>query len=263
MILYDERITNASLEFLIKISKMMDFPVCLCGGWAVYFTVNDIFKKKKERYYIGSQDIDIGFFIPPMVTRSEFESTSLFKTLEILMKNEFQPDGFRYKKDLFIEKIKGISNASQPDLFSLYIDILVNSYPTSIYDIYPNYFFEVPLLEDVYSNEEYQIRLPKISDNIFIPKRSILTAMKIRSLPTRGKENHKKIKDLCDIYSLLWFSENSIHENFKELLPFTDSNYLMKLKDSIDDRLASNCERYLGEPEGSIKTILQIIDDHI
>ncbi|MBS3802584.1 MAG: hypothetical protein KGY65_07535 [Candidatus Thermoplasmatota archaeon] len=39
----------------------------LLGGWAVYFTINEIFKQKKKRDYIGSQGINIGFSLFPMM----------------------------------------------------------------------------------------------------------------------------------------------------------------------------------------------------
>ena len=130
-------------------------------------------------------------------------------------------------------------------------------------DIYPNYFFEVPLIEEVYANERNQIGIPGISTNLFMPTRAILTAMKIRSFSSRGQQYHKKIKDLCDLYSLLWFSERSIHENMEEVRAFTDTNSLERFKSSIDGRLTADCERYLGEPEGSMDTILQIIDSYI
>ena len=263
MTLYDERVTTVSLDTLRTIAKMIDYPVCLCGGWAVYFTINAFFKEKKMRDYLGSQDIDIGFFLPPMISKSELESTTLFRTLKILESNGFQPDGFRYRKEIKLDKRMNIRTTPEPEIFSLYVDILVNSYPPSIYDIYPNYFFEVSLIEEVYTNERNQICIPGISTNLFMPTRAILTAMKIRSFSSRGQEYHKKIKDLCDLYSLLWFSERSIHENMEEVRAFTDTNSLERFKSSIDGRLTADCERYLGEPEGSMDTILQIIDSYI
>jgi hypothetical protein len=51
MTLYDKRITTVSLDTLKTIADMIDFPVCVCGGWAVYFTVNEFFKEKKVNTY--------------------------------------------------------------------------------------------------------------------------------------------------------------------------------------------------------------------
>jgi len=263
MTLYDERVTTVSLDTLREIVELMDHPLCLCGGWAVYFTINAFFKEKKGREYLGSQDIDIGFYIPPMISKSELVSTPLFKTLDILKSNGFLSDGFRYRKDIKLDQRMNTRSTPETEMFALYVDILVNSYPPSMYDIYPNYFFEVPLIEEVYNNERNQISLSGISGNLFMPTRAILTAMKIRSLPSRGQEYHKKIKDLCDLYGLLWFSERSIQDNMKEVLSFTDTDSLERLKSSLDGRLTADCERYLGEPKGSMDTIIRLIDSYV
>jgi hypothetical protein len=263
MTLYDERVTTVSLDTLKTIVGLFDFPVCLCGGWAVYFTINDYYQVNRKRDYLGSQDIDIGFFLSPMISKTEFESTSLFKTLNLLRTNGFLQDGFRYRKNIIMEDQTENLGSSEPEIFELYVDILVNSYPPSISDIYPNYFFEVPLIAEVYADERNLKHLSNISNNLFMPSRPILTAMKIQSFPSRGKQDHKKIKDLCDIYGLLWFSERSVHDNMKDARIFTDIHSLRRMKTSIDDSIKADCERYLGEPEGSMDTLLQIINDYI
>lgn len=154
-------------------------------------------------------------------------------------------------------------NGSGSETFSLYIDILVNSYPPSLYDIYPNCFFEVPLIEAVYADERNRVKLNGISEDLFMPNRAILAAMKIRSLPTRGQEYHKRIKDLCDLYGLLWFSERSVHDNMNDVLAFSNTDSLERLSGAMDDRIKEDCERYLGEPKGSLDTILRLINSYI
>ena len=263
MTLYDTQCTTLSLETLKTLTDIINFPVCLCGGWAVYFTINQHFKQKKKRDYIGSQDIDIGFFLPPMMTKSELESTTLFKTINLLESQGFQPEGFRYKKEIQINNQKTIKRHPTQDLFVLYVDILVNSYPPSLYDLHPHCFFEVPLIENIYQDEKNQVRIPRISNDLFIPTRPLLTAMKIQSFPSRGQSHHKKIKDLCDLYSLLWFSKTSIHENINEVLSYTNTNSLKRVRNEIDNNLMRECEQYLGEPKGSLRTILNIFDTYL
>jgi hypothetical protein len=263
MNLYDERFTNISLDTLKTIADLTNFPICICGGWAVYFTINDIFKEQKNRDYIGSQDIDIGFSLKPMMTKSELESTNLFKTLTILESNGFKPDGFRYRKDIAYAKLGTKDDTDKNKVYVLYVDILVNSYPPSLYDIYPNCFFEVPLIEQVYNNIECQVNISSISDNLFIPTREILIAMKIQSLPSRGDAHHKKIKDLCDLYGLLWFSKKSVDETIEDVLHFMNVHSIERLRDTVNKDLMSECEGYLGEPNGSLSTVLNIIYDNI
>jgi hypothetical protein len=244
------------LDNLKIIADLIDFPICVCGGWAVYYTINDIFKERKNRDYIGSQDIDIGFSLKPMMTKSELESTNLLKTLKILKSNGFKQEGFRYRKDIAYDVPGDIDDKEKNETFSLYVDILVNTYPPSLNDIYPNCFFEVPLLEQVHNNTEYQVKISSISDDLFIPTREIIAAMKIHSITTRGEAHHKKVKDLCDIYGLLWYSEKSITEIIDAVLNFINLNSIERLRDTIDKTLMSECESYLGESKGSLNTVL-------
>ena len=190
------------------------------------------------------------------MTKTELESTNLFKMLNILESNGFKPEGFRYKKDIeYTQQVTKDEKLKNKD-FVLYVDILVNSYPPSLYDIHPNCFFEVPLIEQAYCNNKYQVKISSITNNLFIPTREILAAMKIQSLPSRGDAQHKKIKDLCDLYSLLWFSKKTVKENIEDMLNFIDVNSIKRLRNSINKKIVSTCERYLGEPKGSLNTVL-------
>lgn len=199
-----------------------------------------------------------------MMTKSELESTNLFKILKILEINGFKPEGFRYRKDITYAEV-GIKkdDTGKNKTFPLYVDILVNSYPPSLNDIYPNCFFEVPLLEQVYSNVKYQVKLSSLSDNLFIPTREIIAAMKIQSLSSRGDSSHKKIKDLCDIYGLLWYSKKSVNEIIDDVLNFINVNSIKLFKKSINKDLMLECEGYLGEPKGSLNTVLNDLFKHI
>jgi len=250
------------LKNLKNLADLIDFPICVCGGWAVYYTINEIFKKKKNREYIGSQDIDIGFSLKPMLTKSELESTNLFKIIKILETNGYKPEGFRYKRDVNFKEI-GIEEEIEKDkTFTLYVDILVNSYPPSLNDLYPNYFFEVPLIEQVYNNTKNQVEISSIN-NLVIPTREIIIAMKIHSLPTRGDVQHKMVKDLCDLYGLLWYSEESLKEIIRKTLKFLEEKSLILLRNKVNSKLMQECELILGEPKGSVNTVLNELYSHI
>ena len=198
-----------------------------------------------------------------MMTKSELESTNLFKILKILESNGFKPEGFRYRKDIAYAEIGTKEDMEKNKAFVLYVDILVNSYPPSLNDIHPNCFFEIPLIEQVYNDAKYQVKISSISDNFFIPTREIITAMKIQSLPARGDAHHKKVKDLCDIYGLLWFSKKSVYEIIDDVLNIIDVNSIKRLRDCINKGLISECEGYLGESKGSLNTVLNDLYNHI
>lgn len=236
----------------------MDFEICICGGWAVYFIVNDYFKDQKNRNYIGSQDIDIGFSLKPMMGKTDLESTNLFKMMNILEKNGYKPSMLGYKKDIPFKNIDILENEGKEETFTIYVDILVNSYPQSYQDIHQNSFFEVPLIENIYNDKKYRIKIPEISKSLFIPSREMMIAMKIISLPSRGK-NHKMIKDLCDLYTLIWSSDQNPDKIINELSEILEPKRFERLKEKISKDLMKQCENYLSEPEGAINTVISHI----
>ncbi len=50
---------------------------------------------------------------------------------------------------------------------------------------------------------------------LFLPTQEMISAMKIRLLPSRGKQ-HKILRDACDLNALIGFAEKS-PENIKSL----------------------------------------------
>lgn len=236
----------------------MDFEICVCGGWAVYFIVNDYFKEQKDTNYLGSQDIDIGFSLKPMMGKTELESTNLFKMLDILEKNEYEPSMFGYKKEIPFENTDLSEDEDEEKTFTLYVDIIVNSYPQSYQDIHKNNFFEVPLIENIYNDKKYQIRIPRISKYLFIPTREMMIAMTIVSLSSREK-HHKIVKDLCDLYTLIWSADKSPYKIIDEIIELLEPNSFKQLKEKINNNLMEECENYLSEPEGSINTVISLL----
>jgi len=121
----------------------------------------------------------------------------------------------------------------------------------------------VPLIERVYNNTKYQVELSFISDDLFIPTREILTAMKIQSLSARGDAHHKKVKDLCDIYGLLWYSKKPVSKIIGDVLNLINVNSIKQLRDNVNEDLMTECEGYLGETKGSLNTVLNELYKHI
>ena len=193
-----------------------------------------------------------------MMGKTELESTNLFKMLDILEKNDYKPSMLGYKKDIPFENIDLSKDEDKEKMFTLYVDILVNSYPQSYQDIHKNSFFEVPLIENIYNDEKYQVKIPKLSKYLFIPNREMMIAMKIISLPSREK-HHKIVKDLCDLYILIWSSDNSPNKIISELFEILGPTPFERLKENIDKNLTKECEYYLSEPEGSINTVISQI----
>ncbi len=79
------------------ISKLRE-PVCVLGGWAVYLTVGENFKREHGRDYLGSRDIDIGFHIERDWRRTEMENSNLALAIITLKEMGFEPLSFRFVK---------------------------------------------------------------------------------------------------------------------------------------------------------------------
>jgi len=97
--------------------------------------------------------------------------------------------------------------------------------------------------------------VPTLSPHVFIPTCEMLCAMKILSLLSRG-EHHKIVKDLCDLYSLIWFTDTPPEKIQNELSELLEPKAFQRLNKIITTKLMKECEYYLGEPEGSVQTVI-------
>src|SRR3989344_3026700 len=215
--MYDDFETKTSLNYLEKVLPVVVEPVCLLGGWGVYFNVNKEFRKRLGKNYLGSRDIDFGFFIDKKWSQKQLKESSFAKTLELLeTKLGFELQGARLRKDFHTieEKELPAETAKQVPLsflFPLYIDLMVsNSHPgiKKVVGIEP---YGEPMLEKVFLHPEYRAELKEFKKKIWLPKPEILLATKLSSVNQRNK-NDKRLKDILDIIALLMFSEKPVKE---------------------------------------------------
>ena len=89
MVLYSTIETDTSYKYLRQIVKILDEPICILGGWAVYLTVNTNFYTSEGRNYLGSKDIDLGFHIDTSLIKSKLKNTALAKSLEKIKRDGF------------------------------------------------------------------------------------------------------------------------------------------------------------------------------
>ncbi|HUV79857.1 MAG TPA: hypothetical protein VMW40_03390 [Candidatus Bathyarchaeia archaeon] len=81
-----------------------------------------------------------------------------------------------------------------------------------------------PLLSPVFHDEENRTELTEYNERLWLPTPEILLATKIKSAPTRTKDE-KLIKDICDIYALSWHSGKEfdlIKKGTHSILDFND-----------------------------------------
>ena len=67
------------------------------------------------------------------------------------------------------------------------------------------------------------------------------------------------IKDLCDLYTLIWSSDKTLDKIINEIYEILEPIRFERLKEKINKNLMKECENYLSEPEGSIDTVISQI----
>lgn len=187
-------------------------PFCLMGGWSVYLTVNESFKRATGRDYLGSRDIDLGFHFNPRWKRKEFKNSPLGIALTKIKAMGFEEESFRFVKRY--HRLEGreltydeSQRLPQYDIFNLYIDILVDSKDPIRFKLAGFKILDEPLLARVFAGKEYlKTELYKV--DVLIPTPEILIKMKIKSFPDRTQDD-KKTKDLTNICALLLYSSYS------------------------------------------------------
>lgn len=197
--MYDPIETDLSFKELTAIFKECDkkIPICLIGGWASYFYVNDTYKRAFGQDYMSSRDIDI-FFDPKK--EKEFA--------QIITKRGFDKNGlpFRYEKIYDIETKAYITpkKAKQKHIFNLihiFLDLFSNAETKQI-----SSWWDLPYLKNISYFTVGEFIIADINT---------LIALKCNALFARDKSD-KENKDACDLYAILQYSNKKV--NSTELL---------------------------------------------
>lgn len=213
--MYKEFETRTSYEYLQKVIAVLEEPVCILGGWAVFFHVNKNFQLAQGRPYLGSRDIDVGFHLGKNATVEEMKRSSLAKSISILQNNlGFEPLAFRFFKDLHTETGKeAASSESIPAhlRFPMYVDVIVDNIPKQFKAVFGFQPIDEPLLQCAFSEENCRTVLKEFNRKLLLPTLEVLFGTKAHSLAGRDKQ-HKRVKDLCDIFALLWYGSSTPQE---------------------------------------------------
>jgi hypothetical protein len=204
---YKEFETRTSYKYLKEVINNLKEPICILGGWAVFFHVNKKFQETQGRSYLGSRDIDLGFNLSS-------KKSALPETIKILTeKLKFKPLSFRMVKEIHTETEEEVEDGRiipAHFIFPMYIDLIVDAIPEDFKKKFGFNPIDEPLLKVVFEKNEYFI-IKEFGKNLLVPKPELLLAMKVNSLPDRDKE-HKKIKDICDIFALAWYSDVALED---------------------------------------------------
>lgn len=234
--LYEPNEIRTSERQLEKIFKQLSGTMCLLGGWAVYNLVNKNFEKVNGKKYIGSRDIDIGFHIDMEWTEEQLRKSEFATAIRTIENMSFRSVSFRLFKDFDLDTGKELTLEESTSLplyriFQLYIDPIVNYIHPKIEDLLGFVPIDEPLLSLVFQDKMYATTI-LFEKTVLLPKPHVLLAMKLNSAPKRDKEN-KRIKDVADIYALLWYSETALKQLKNQLFLIYPEEQVRKRIQSI------------------------------
>lgn len=190
-------------------------PVCLMGGWAVYHTVNAKFNEINGRDYIGSRDIDLGFHIDPKWSREQLQRSALAQSIKILKDRKFFGISSRFVKFYDIStktELTEDESRKKPlyEMFQLYVDPMGDNTHADAERILGFPLLDEPLLSHVFVDGR-SITTTEFGGRFTLPTPETLISMKLKSVLNRTKDD-KRIKDVSDVYALLWYSDVEFQE---------------------------------------------------
>lgn len=257
--LYEDYETRISHDTLSKVVSALPAPVCLLGGWAVYYTVNTDYRARTGTSYHGSKDIDLGFHLEDNATDKLLRESALARSIESLSSMGFRSMGVRMFKEYHRETHLLLSEAKAKktpsyNIFQLYVDILADNVPNGIKKAIGFTPFDEKMLVHVFSGKMFNM-IDEFSTRVILPTPPVLLAMKIASLPNRTKD-HKKHKDIMDMYALIWHSGvrlKKLRMGVSRLVSATD---LLKAISSIDKPDYAQAADSLGVDEEKVKSVI-------
>ncbi len=252
--MYKEFETRTSFNYLKEVIRNLNEPICILGGWAIFFHVNNKFEKAQGMAYLGSRDIDLGFNIT-----GDLKNSALSQAISILTKKlNFKPLSFRLMKEVHTEteeEIKDGKIVPAHFIFPMYVDLIVDSIPNNFRKIFGFNPIDEPLLKTAFKEREFIIK-KEFGKNLVLPNPVLLLAMKAISLPNRDKE-HKKIKDICDMFALAWYTDINIEE--ASLTRYISKNAIGKCLNSITDKDFEKGVSQIGHGKDELERVFNII----
>ena len=193
--------------------------------------------------------------------KDKLKNTMIAKTISLLEKNKFRPIGSRFYKDISIESGRELTDEeskSEPshNVFKMYVDVMVDTVHPCFKEIFRFNPLDEELLSLVFENPKNRTELVKFKKLLWFPAPEILLSTKIKSLPDRTEE--KKIKDICDIYAISFFSKKKVKDLIKGARAILDAEKFERLQPLLDsdEEFLKAAEHLLVEGE-SIKNLFK------
>ncbi len=153
------------------------------------------------------------------------------------------------------EEIKNGQIVPAHFIFPMYVDLIVDSIPKDFKKIFGFNPIDEPLLKTVFEKKEFIIK-KEFEKRLLLPKQELLLAMKVTSLPNRDKE-HKKIKDICDMFALAWYAE--IDPKEINLTKYISEKILKKCLKSITNKDFEMASALIQHEKEELKRVIGLI----
>lgn len=259
MSLYQDYEVQVSQSQLSKVLSELGGQVCLLGGWAVYLTVNENFRASEGRNFMGSRDIDLGFHMDPSWTDAELRDSVFARTIARIEQVGFKPLSFRFVKRFHTETRAELSEeqarrVNQSFIFDMYVDPIVDVVHPRAKQVFGFVPVDEPLLSQVFTGKRFVIR-EEFGAKLMLPRPAVLLATKLNSVSNRDKE-HKRIKDMADIYGLLWYSGAELGDLRSELFAMVAEEKVASVVSSFTEEDYSAVARNLGTEKAEVSSVL-------
>jgi len=257
--LYENYETDISKDNLVTVFSKVTAPLCLLGGWAVYLTVNVNYKNDKGRDYHGSKDIDLGFHFEKNETKESLINSAFNQSIKALEGIGFYSVSFRLIQHYHRETKQALTpeqarKVPQYDLFDLYVDPMVDNIPDKIHDVLGVTPADEKLLGLVFEKGQF-IEIEEFGVKIRLPKPEVLLATKLISLPRRTKD-HKKWKDIADIYALMWYSGTKLADLKIGVLELLTQKIVEKAFSKIEESDYETAADAIGVEKDEVKNVI-------
>ncbi len=259
MTMYSTYETSLSRRYLGELFDDESGGAVLLGGWAVNLLVDERFREATGRGYIGSRDIDVGFHFEEITVREDLEGSDFSRMFKRLTSMGFQGQSFRLYKDFDRESRRELQHAEAVSMLpfevsKLYVDLVVDKIPPSFSEVFGFVPIDEPLLENAFTNgRTIDIRWEGVDLKVVEP--SLLLAMKLSSVETRTRD-HKKLKDIADIYALAWYSGESLDHLKEDLRLWLPPDTVGRVVGSFSQEDVSAVSGVIGVNASTIRVVL-------
>lgn len=260
--MYLEFETRISYKYLRQVIAALKEPICILGGWAVFLHVNKRFQEAQGRPYLGSRDIDLGFHLDKNATKEQMKKSALAESLNILEKKlKFESVAFRLLKEIHTEteeEIDGGKSIPAHFIFPMYVDVLVDNIPQKFKEVFHFQPADEPLLQFVFTDRMHREELSEFDKKLWLPKPELLLATKLNALKLRDKE-HKKIKDICDMFALLWYTKEKPQELQKKVIQYIPLKNIKNIIGLIDEDDYQKASVQVNHTVQEIKRVIELL----